>query len=248
MGIELIREQYDEISVLYDILSDGDDGAIYFRMYIEKVLKTLPVGAKVLDCSCGTGDQAIWMARQGYRVSASDISEGMIDRAREKAKNENLDISFFRSSWEELTDKTNDKYDLVVCPGNSLSHIISLEMLENSTRVIKEILTDEGQFFFDLRDWEKTFEDKSLPDQEFQVKSQAGLFDVRYSYEINGWNVPCVMYVDVRPAGEKAYTQFVFEFFPFGYQQIHDILLRAGFKSLERESFPDGDYYFAVAK
>jgi len=243
----MIRQQYNDISSLYDILSEGDDGAIYFRMYVDKVLKKLPVGAKILDCSCGTGDHAIWMARQGYRVFASDISDGMLDCGREKAKKENLDIHFFRSSWEELPDKTDEKFDLVVCPGNSLSHVSSLEMLGSTVKIIKSILGDSGQFFFDLRDWEKTFEEDNLPDQEFEVQSKAGLFDVMYSYEIDGWNVPCIMYVDLRPHGDKDYKQYVFEFFPFGYQQIHEALLDAGFKNLEKDSYPDGDYYFGIA-
>jgi len=244
----MIRQEYNNISSFYDILSEGDDGAIYFRMYVEKVLKKLPFGAKILDCSCGTGDHAIWMARQGYTVFASDISEGMLSCGREKAKNEDLDIHFFRSSWEELPDKIDEKFDLVVCPGNSLSHVSNLEMLGSTIKKIKSIIKDGGQFFFDLRDWEKTFDEDNLFDQEFEVKSKAGLFDVMYSYDIHGWNSPCTMYVDVRPQGEKEFEQFVFDFFPFGYQQIHKIAVDAGFKTLERDSFPDGDYYFAVAK
>jgi len=244
----MIRQEYNNISSLYDILSEGDDGAIYFRMYVEKVLERLPTNAKILDCSCGTGDHAIWMARQGYRVFASDISEGMLNRGREKARKENLDIHFFRSSWEELPEKTNEKYDLVVCPGNSLSHVNSLEMLGSTTKTIKSILKDGGQFFFDLRDWEKTFSEDNLFDQEFEVQSKTGLFDVMYSYEIHGWNMPCTMYVDTRPKGEEDYTQYVFDFFPFGYQQIYDAMIEAGFKKIERDSFPDEDYYFVIAQ
>ncbi len=56
------------------------------------------------------------------------------------------------------------------------------------------------------------------------------------------------MLVDIREAGEKEYRQFVFDFFPIGFFQLHDAMLEAGFESVEKEDFPDDDYYFAVAK
>jgi SAM-dependent methyltransferase len=39
---------------------------------------------KVLDIGCGTGDNAIWLAQQGFEVVACDFSETAIRQAREK--------------------------------------------------------------------------------------------------------------------------------------------------------------------
>ncbi len=243
-----VQKQYNEIADLYDLLSEGDDGSVYFRLYVEKVLKTLPKESVVLDSSCGTGDHAIWLARQGYRVFASDISDGMIAVASEKAKKEKLSISFFRSSWEELPEKTDEQFDMILCPGNSLSHMHDMDMLIRSFRAVRKVLKPGGKYLFDLRNWEKTFEENSLPPQEFQVKRDGNLVDVRYSWDLKGWNTQCKMFVDIREAGEKEYRQFVFDFFPIGFFQLHDALLEAGFESVEKEDFPDDDYYFAVAK
>ena len=41
-------------------------------------------GARVLDCACGIGTQAIGLAALGYPVTASDLSEGELAEAREK--------------------------------------------------------------------------------------------------------------------------------------------------------------------
>jgi glycine/sarcosine N-methyltransferase len=244
----MIRNQYNNISVLYDLLSEGDDGMLYFRLYVEERMKDLPKGAGILDCSCGTGNHAIWFSRKGYNVHASDISEGMIDCSKKKAEKEGVDIKFFRSSWEELPDNTNEHFDLVVCPGNSLSHVLSMEMLQGSLNAIRKIVKPGGSLFFDLRNWEKTFEENNIPDQDFQVKGKEGVFDVRYSYKINGWNTPCQMFVDVRPAEEEEYTHYAFDFFPFGFYQLYDALLEAGFENVERGFFPSEEYYFVVAK
>ena len=234
--------------MLYDMLSEGDDGAIYFRLYLEKVLKKLPKNARILDCSCGTGNHAIWLARQGFKVFASDISEGMIACAAKKAEKEGLDINFFRSSWEEIPSQTNTSFDLVICPGNSLSHITDLSMLGQSVKAFRKIIKAGGRFFFDLRNWEKTFEENSLRAQKFQVKSKKEIIDVRYSYKINGWNVASTMFVDVCPAGTLEKKRYAFDFIPIGYLQLRQAFLKDGFEHVERGFYPDGDYYFAIAK
>src|SRR5210317_372843 len=99
-----IQKQYNDIAFIYDLLSDGDDVMLYFRMQVEKEIARLHQSAKILDCSCGTGNHAIWMARQGFEVYASDISEEMVTLAKSKAQAENLSISLFQSSWEELSE------------------------------------------------------------------------------------------------------------------------------------------------
>ncbi len=48
----------------------------------------------VLDVSCGIGTQAIGLACKDYRVTASDLSVGAVERARKEAVARNLDIDF----------------------------------------------------------------------------------------------------------------------------------------------------------
>jgi ubiquinone/menaquinone biosynthesis C-methylase UbiE len=246
--MKTIQTQYDDIAFIYDLLSEGDDGVLYFRMNIEKLTARLSPLAKILDCSCGTGDHAIWLSRQGFNVHASDISPGMIEEAAKKAARAGVLINFFESSWEELPQNTDDIYDLVVCPGNSMSHINDLSNLGPTFKAIRKILKPGGRFFFDIRNWEKTFSEASLTTQDFQVEGVNGLIDVHYSYEINGWNVPCTMNVDVRRPGESEYTCYPFHFFPISYEQMRDAMMAAGFEKVERDYYPGEDYYFAIAK
>ena len=51
--------------------------------YVDRVLKDLPPGSKVLDVGCGTGSPiALYLAQQGYRVTGVDQSEKMLEIAR----------------------------------------------------------------------------------------------------------------------------------------------------------------------
>ncbi len=48
----------------------------------------------VLDVGCGAGTQALLWAADGYQVSALDINEPLLERARERAREQKLDIDF----------------------------------------------------------------------------------------------------------------------------------------------------------
>lgn len=244
----MIRSQYNDIAHLYDLLAEGDDGMIWFRHYLESSLKEIPKGSKVLDCSCGTGNHAIWLAKQGFEVYASDISEGMVEAAKVKAVKEGVDIRFFQASWEELPKKTTAIFELLVCPGNSLSHLKNLEMLDDAFMAFKKILKPGGSFFFDIRNWEKTYSDNTLEDQEFQVKGKDGFYDVWYRYDMPEWNQIGQMHVDISPAGKEDFHRYSFDFFPVAYQQFHDAAIKAGFEDIVRGFFPGEDYYYVILK
>jgi ubiquinone/menaquinone biosynthesis C-methylase UbiE len=248
VGKDIIQSQYDKIASLYDILSDGDDGILFFRLNLEKLLHKIPAGSKVLDCACGTGNHAIWMAEQGYDVTASDISENMLEQAKIKAEEAEVDIHFFRSAWDELPANTSEKFMLIINPGNSFSHVADLNMLDNSIRAIKELLHPGGHFMFDLRDWSKTVKEDSMQSQEFDVESESSDFLVQYSWDLDGINTLCKMYVNIQGEADDDFVPYVFDFFTIEYKLLKERLLQAGFSELRQEFYPDGDYYFAIAK
>lgn len=48
--------------------------------------------AKILDCACGIGTQSIGLARIGYNVTASDISDAEIAQAKSRAEKDGVKI------------------------------------------------------------------------------------------------------------------------------------------------------------
>jgi SAM-dependent methyltransferase len=60
-----------------------------------QTVTTVPIKpCKALDIGCGTGDNAIWLSQQGFRVAGVDTSEIAIEKAKEKASKANIECVF----------------------------------------------------------------------------------------------------------------------------------------------------------
>src|SRR5512145_2202003 len=67
----------------------------------------------ILDAACGIGTQTIGLAQKGYQLTASDISEGEIEKARTEASQRGLDISFCHADMRNLQQAFETKFNLV---------------------------------------------------------------------------------------------------------------------------------------
>ncbi|MBK8492094.1 MAG: class I SAM-dependent methyltransferase [Saprospirales bacterium] len=77
--------QYDQESFTQGALGECD--------FIEKEIG-FNKQANILDIGCGTGRHAIELTKRGYIVTGVDLSESMLEKAREKANAQNLQIDF----------------------------------------------------------------------------------------------------------------------------------------------------------
>lgn len=76
---------FDQIATDYDVAFSDRTPAIWLRQQVRvRVEPHLPSNGCVLDLGCGTGDDALWLAENGYSVVAADVSQGMLDRAQAK--------------------------------------------------------------------------------------------------------------------------------------------------------------------
>jgi SAM-dependent methyltransferase len=77
----------------------------------------LKAGASILDIGCGTGRHSIELAKRGYKITGVDFSSAMLNEARRKAKEAELEINFIESSAQDFIPE--QKYDAVIslCEG-----------------------------------------------------------------------------------------------------------------------------------
>lgn len=104
-----------QVTAVFDAVADGYDNPAmrFFSTTANKLVDTLKpaTGEKLLDIAAGTGEVAIACAQAmlpGGRVIAIDLSEGMLAKARQKARRQELDnIDFFNMDAEQLEFKSH---------------------------------------------------------------------------------------------------------------------------------------------
>jgi SAM-dependent methyltransferase len=74
------------------------------------------VHGSVLDIGCGLGDNAVYLAKNGYTVTGLDISPTALITAERRAKDAGVDISFAATDSTKLEGYT-DAFDTIVDSG-----------------------------------------------------------------------------------------------------------------------------------
>ncbi len=70
---------------------------------LRRVVSEQPIApCRVLELGCGTGTNAIWLARQGFVVTAVDCSELALDQARQKAEAAGVSVDWVCADVTQL--------------------------------------------------------------------------------------------------------------------------------------------------
>ena len=92
-----------------------------------------------LDVACGTGDLSIELLRRGFSVTGIDLSEEMLEIAKQKTASANFQFSIFNFQLAnaEALPFPDDSFDAVTC-AFGIRNFVHLEKgLEEMTRVLK---------------------------------------------------------------------------------------------------------------
>jgi ubiquinone/menaquinone biosynthesis C-methylase UbiE len=85
------RDAFDSVAADYD--GQRGNNALIQDMRSEMwstLDATFPQGSRLMDLGCGTGLDAVRMARSGNYVTATDWSQGMVERTRDRAEREQV--------------------------------------------------------------------------------------------------------------------------------------------------------------
>jgi 2-polyprenyl-3-methyl-5-hydroxy-6-metoxy-1,4-benzoquinol methylase len=119
---------YDGLAPYFHLLyADWDSGIERQGAALTNILVEagVPAGASVLDAACGVGTQALGLAARGYRVHASDISPGAVDRCATEAATRGLSIETTVADLRTLTTTHRQPFDAVIACDNSLPHLLT---------------------------------------------------------------------------------------------------------------------------
>ena len=108
------------------------------KSHIEKkLLDSLEGIETVFDAGAGSGRFSILLAKHGCRVTHFDISQPMIDKAKELAEKAGVidRITFVKGALEDLSDYTSKSFDMVISFDAPISYTYP-----NQERVIGELV------------------------------------------------------------------------------------------------------------
>lgn len=83
---------------------------------------------QVLEVNCGTGEDALWLAKQGATVLATDVSSGMLNIAQKKAANTN--IEFKQISAQSIGTLAPEKYNSIFSNFGGLNCLSKDELMQ----------------------------------------------------------------------------------------------------------------------
>lgn len=178
---------YDKMAAQYDKLfldwqsTTREQAVILDKLFAENGFDRT---AGVLDCACGIGTQAIGLAALGYTVTASDISDGELAEAAERAEKNGVKIRFEHADFCALSDTFSEQFDIVIAMDNALPHMLTSEALEAAIKSIAGQVGPGGIFVASIRDYDSILTEKPPYSPPYIHKTEKGQ---RVSFQTWDW-------------------------------------------------------------
>jgi SAM-dependent methyltransferase len=244
---------YETLAADYDWMF-GDDALANGRAInlpaTARLLERISRTSLVLEAACGTGVDAAALARRGFTVWASDGSEAMVEGAAARFRRERLAIPLLRSAWADLPAATGERFDVVLCLGNSLVHAAGRDAMVQALTGLRRVARPGGYVVIDSRNWEKLHAERQVVQVADRVVAREG----RRCVVLYAWEIP-----DRLGDEHVAHLVFVFEngdridpheyriaFRPFTISQLRERLELAGLKEVDTDFDASRDRYAVV--
>ncbi|HEV2527611.1 MAG TPA: class I SAM-dependent methyltransferase [Thermomicrobiales bacterium] len=140
-------DPYAAIPDLYDLEHEGltDDVELYKQFAYAS-------GDPILELACGTGRILVPLARAGYRVTGVDLSEPMLDRARDAL--ESIvgvpDYHLVALDMANAASAPGGPFGLVIIGLNSLLHATDADEQRRVLAGARQACDDQGQLIIDV--------------------------------------------------------------------------------------------------
>jgi SAM-dependent methyltransferase len=124
---------------------NNEDAKNLFNLILKNV--EIDAGSNVLDLACGAGRHSILFAKYGFNVTAVDLSENLLNVARNSAEELMLNIKFVKSDLRML--KLSDRFHLILNLFTSFGYFEADDENESVVKSVAEHLFDNSYFVID---------------------------------------------------------------------------------------------------
>ncbi len=135
---------FSSIAHYYDLMTGYSNRLIGDFGKIKNLVKRVNA-TEILDAGCGTGVHSVILAKLGLDVRGVDASEEMLDVARANALKEGVDVDFLQEYFESLPHSWTERFDTVLCLGNSIVGVQTGERLGLAFKAFQRVLRPQGK-------------------------------------------------------------------------------------------------------
>jgi len=196
----------------------------------------------ILDVSCGIGTQAIGLAGKGFAVTASDLSEGAVERARREAAARGLAIDFSVCDMRQAHVHHAAQFDLVISCDNSITHLLGDEEILSALRAMYACVRPGGGCLLTIRDYDKEERGRGLV-KPYGVREERGkrylLFQV-WDFDGDEYDLSFYIVEDDREADVQDIQVIRSRYYAISPDRLMELMRDAGFGAVRRL---DGDFY-----
>ena len=232
--MDITQSFYDKMASQYDkLFLDWRATTHEQALILDQIISDNGFGrdARVLDCACGIGTQAIGLAGIGYTLTASDISDGELKEARGRAREHGVDIQFEHADFRALADTFDEQFDVVIAMDNALPHMLTSSDLEAAVGSIMGRVRPGGIFVASIRDYDRLLEDKPPYSPPYIHETGEGR---RVSFQTWAWegdNYRLVQYI-IDDADTLQVSKFECAYRATRRRELTDLLMAHGCESV----------------
>jgi SAM-dependent methyltransferase len=119
--------------------------------FVDHCLSEYSVGPinRLLEIACGTGTHAFHLERPDRQIIATDYSEAMLLRAKQKAAEKSSQVEFQLQDMTRLA-LAGAPFDAVICLFDAIGYVATNEALEKVFRGVHKHLRPDGLFIFEF--------------------------------------------------------------------------------------------------
>lgn len=129
-------------------LSNDNSGKLEFDMTMNILEKYLPENATILDIGGGAGVYSFELAKKGYKLYLSDLSEDLCNQAKERKEKEQVDniVSIDVVNAIDLSYYKDEYFDVILLFG-PLYHLLEESEREKCISEVRRVLKKDGLVF-----------------------------------------------------------------------------------------------------
>lgn len=188
---------YEVLASYYDALVKDEEATRAWVTLIEQNIS----GKCILEAACGSGEITIALAKKGYQITAFDLSEQMVEQAKQKPGSELVE-------WQVQDMRSLPKgcYDAILCLCDSFNYLLTKEEVHHFFVQCYQHLNAGGTLIVDMHSMERL--------QEFEEEyNETGCID-GHDYQ---WTI--------ESEDDRIYQSFAF-YDPDGHMQLEQHVQR----------------------